>query len=67
MMRNCKRFSKELKWKIKMNKQKMIEWIATCDTGISSKTMWSALMGVKRKKDLDIPKDNSDFADAMTW
>jgi regulator of protease activity HflC (stomatin/prohibitin superfamily) len=44
-----------------MNKQKMIEWIATCDTGISSKTMWSALMGVKRKKDLNIPKDNSDF------
>jgi hypothetical protein len=23
--------------------------------------MWSALMGVKRKKDLNIPKDNSDF------
>lgn len=39
----------------------MIEWIATCDTGISSMTMWSALMGVKRKKDLNIPKDNSDF------
>lgn len=39
----------------------MIERIATCDTGISSMTMWSALMGVKRKKDLDIPKDNSDF------
>lgn len=61
MMRNCKRFSKELKWKIKMNKQKMIEWIATCDTGISSKTMWSALMGVRRKVDLNIPGDNSDF------
>lgn len=44
-----------------MNKQRMIEWIATCDTGVSSKTMWSALMGVKRKKDLDIPKDNRDF------
>lgn len=44
-----------------MNKQRMIEWIATCDTGISSMTMWSALMGVKRKKDLDILKDNSDF------
>lgn len=39
----------------------MIEWIATCDTGGSSMTMWSALMGVKRKKDLNIPKDNSDF------
>lgn len=44
-----------------MNKQRMIEWIATCDTGVSSMTMWSALMGVKRKKDLDIPKDNRDF------
>jgi hypothetical protein len=39
----------------------MIEWVSTCDTGISSMTMWSALMGVKRKKDLNIPKDNSDF------
>ena len=39
----------------------MIEWVATCYTGISSMTMWSALMGVKRKKDLNIPKDNSDF------
>lgn len=37
----------------------MIEWIATCDTGGSSMTMWSALMGVKRKKDLNIPKDAS--------
>lgn len=44
-----------------MNKQRMIAWIATCDTGVSSMTMWSALMGVKRKKDLDIPKDNRDF------
>ena len=44
-----------------MNKQRMIKWVATCDTGISSMTMWSVLMGVKRKKDLNIPKDNSDF------
>lgn len=51
-----------------MNKQRMIEWIATCDTGVSSMTMWSALMGVKRKKDLDIPKDNRvTSVDAMIW
>lgn len=28
----------------------MIEWIATCDTGGSSMTMWSALMGGKTKE-----------------
>lgn len=51
-----------------MNKQRMIEWVATCDTGISSMTMWSALMGVKRKKDLNIPKDTIvTSVDAMTW
>lgn len=44
-----------------MNRQRMIEWIAIYDTGISSETMWSALMEVKRKANLNIPRDNSDF------
>ena len=44
-----------------MNRQRMIEWIAICDTGISSETMWSALMDVKRKANLNIPRDNNDF------
>ena len=44
-----------------MNKQRMIEWIATCNTGVSSKTMWCALMGVKRKINLSAPRDNGDF------
>lgn len=39
----------------------MIEWIATCNTGVSSKTMWCALMGVKRKINLSTPRDNGDF------
>ena len=39
----------------------MIEWIATCNTGVSSKTMWCALMGVKRKINLSAPRDNGDF------
>lgn len=34
-----------------MNKQRMIEWVATCDTGISSMTMWSALMGGGKAKE----------------
>ena len=44
-----------------MDKQRMIEWIATCNTGVSSKTMWCALMGVKRKINLSTPRDNGDF------
>ena len=44
-----------------MDKQRMIEWIATCNTGVSSKTMWCALMGVKRKINLNTPRDNGDF------
>jgi hypothetical protein len=49
-----------------MNKQRMIEWIATCDTGISSMTMWSALMGVKRKIWIFL-KTIVTSVDAMTW
>lgn len=44
-----------------MDKQRMIEWIATCNTGVSSKTIWCALMGVKRKINLSTPRDNGDF------
>lgn len=46
-----------------MEKQKMIEWVGTCDTGISSMTMWCALMGVNGRKSLDLntPRDISDF------
>lgn len=44
-----------------MDKQRMIEWIATRNTGVSSKTMWCALMGVKRKINLSTPRDNGDF------
>ena len=50
-----------------MNKQRMIEWIATCDTGISSMTMWSALMGVKRRKIWIFLKTIVTSVDAMTW
>lgn len=48
-----------------MNKDKMAEWIVTHRIGISSKTMWTALMGVKPLKDLwhyDIPYDADDFS-----
>lgn len=44
-----------------MNKGKMIEWIGGHDVGISPKTMWCALMGVKCKKD-DVPYDADDFS-----
>lgn len=44
-----------------MDKQRMIEWIATCNTGVSSKTIWCALMGIKRKVSLNTPRDNNDF------
>lgn len=44
-----------------MDKQRMIEWVGTHDTGISSMTMWCALMGVDRKYDLNVPRDTSDF------
>lgn len=50
-----------------MNKDKMIEWIATHKVGISSKTMWTALMGVKPTSEssfvnYDIPYDTDDFS-----
>lgn len=50
-----------------MNKDKMIEWIATHPVGVSSKTMWTALMGVNpmvsdRFIRYDTPYDSADFS-----
>lgn len=41
----------------------MIEWVGTQDAGISSMTMWCALMGVDGREgvDADVPHDISDF------
>ena len=44
-----------------MNKDKMIEWIGCHRVGISSKTMWCAIMGVKCYK-ADVPYDADDFS-----
>lgn len=47
-----------------MNKQAALEWIVSNDTGISSKTMWYALMCDKHNRDnksLGVPHDASDF------
>lgn len=50
-----------------MNKTKMLEWIGTRHVGISSRTMWCALMGVARDGDschggFDAPHDCDDFS-----
>lgn len=50
-----------------MNNDKMIEWIATHHVGVSSKTMWTGLMGVTSKPQhpfitFDIPYDSDDFS-----
>lgn len=48
-----------------MDSQKMIQWIATHNVGVSSKTMWSALMQVEidpKSVDYDIPHDVADFS-----
>lgn len=44
-----------------MNKDKMIEWIGCHRVGISSRTMWCAIMGVKCYK-ADTPRDADDFS-----
>ena len=44
-----------------MNKDKMIEWIGSHRVGISSKTMWCAIMGVKCYE-ADTPRDADDFS-----
>lgn len=50
-----------------MNKTKMLEWIGTRHVGVSSRTMWVALMGVARDgdsccADFDAPHDSDDFS-----
>lgn len=50
-----------------MNKTKMLEWIGTRHVGVSSRTMWCALMGVGRgvcgfHGDFDVPYDWDDFS-----
>ena len=47
-----------------MDSQKMIQWIATHHVGISSKTMWSALMQVEIDPNVnyDVPYDVDDFS-----
>lgn len=44
-----------------MNKDKMIEWIGCHSVGISSRTMWCAIMGVKCRE-ADTPRDADDFS-----
>lgn len=43
-----------------MNKKKAIQWLFSDHTGISSKTMCAALLGVEYE-DNDVPKDTADF------
>lgn len=50
-----------------MNHDKMLQWIGTHDVGISSRTMWCALMGVANSdtppaSDFDVPHGVSDFS-----
>lgn len=50
-----------------MNKTKMLEWIGTHNVGVSSRTMWCALMGVAIYEDgcydgFDVPYDRDDFS-----
>lgn len=50
-----------------MNKTKMLQWIGTHHVGISSRTMWCALMGVANSETptysgFDAPYDWDDFS-----
>lgn len=50
-----------------MNKTKMLQWIGTHHVGISSRTMWCALMGVASSETpsyygFDVPHDWDDFS-----
>lgn len=49
-----------------MNKDKMIEWIGCHRVGISSRTMWCAIMGVKCSE-ADVLGDADDFRDVTTF
>lgn len=50
-----------------MNYNKMLQWIGTHHVGISSRTMWCALMGVANSETpaycgFDVPSDCDDFS-----
>lgn len=49
-----------------MNTDKMLEWIIGDNTGASSKTMWTAVMGIDASNPpafwFDIPHDADDFS-----
>lgn len=50
-----------------MNYDKMLLWIGTHDVGVSSKTMWCALMGIANEKTaswdrFNVPLDADDFS-----
>lgn len=50
-----------------MNYNKMLEWIGTHHVGISSRTMWCALMGIANSETptyygFDFPRDADDFS-----
>lgn len=50
-----------------MNYNKMLEWIGTHHVGISSRTMWCALMGIANNETptyygFDFPRDADDFS-----
>ena len=45
-----------------MNKDKMIEWIGCHTVGISSKTMWCAILGGVKCYEADVPYDADDFS-----
>lgn len=50
-----------------MNYNKMIQWVGTHHVGVSSRTMWCALMGIAKDgteshSGFDVPGDASDFS-----
>lgn len=51
-----------------MNVDKLHEWMVTHNTGVSSKTMWGALLGISIEKSAvrlyhyDVPYDADDFS-----
>ena len=49
-----------------MNAKKATEWIINGNVGISSKTMWAALMGVEYYR-ADFPHDAADFSRCHTF
>jgi len=54
-----------------MNKQALINWIATGEVGTSSKTMWAALTGAvtggNKGNNFDVPHDPADFRRCLNF